>query len=214
MLLNVFSDQAAVSFCSGRDESLGDAKALSQFASLPFIEMEQVHGARLQTITSPLPQVALGADAIITSLPGVALVVRTADCLPVLIYRPEVNGNPAMVGAVHAGRKSSEQGLLGKVLSTIKRKYPKHTHGDAKGLQIWFGPAICQNCYQINRETDLHYDLIGENLKQVLEVFGPSEAQVKQSKICTVCENSQWYSYRQEGVGVKMNYSGIALRLG
>jgi copper oxidase (laccase) domain-containing protein len=228
MLLNVFAQSSdlptnsntrdstntharVATFCSGRNESLATiksmkAEAMSEgFADTAFIEMEQVHAAKFTVVEEVKELRVSGVDALLTSLPNVTLVVRTADCLPVLLY---YSGAKPLIGVVHAGRKSTELGLLKKVLTAVKTQF-----GINKGLKLWFGPAICRNCYQIDRQTDLHYDLIEENLKQIREVFGPSEAQVNQSKICTVCKNSQWYSYRQEGVGVKMNYSGIVLKI-
>ena len=79
----------------------------------------------------------------------------------------------------------------------------------ASELEIWFGPAICKDCYQIDRATNLHYDLFQENIKQLEELFPINNIKFHKSDRCTLYHNDQLHSYRKTGKGVKMNYSLI-----
>lgn len=172
------------------------------WSGLNLIEMEQVHGDKLAVISNPgeLPSGKIPlTDGVITNQPGVGLLVRTADCLPILLHHQS-----GLIGAIHAGRKGTQKGILSKALHRIKNDF-----GIKDNLTVWFGPAICGSCYQIDRETDQHFDLYKENRKQLEEVFPLGSAVLKEINICTL-EHPDYFSYRQTGPGVKMNYFLIA----
>ena len=59
------------------------------------------------------------ADALLTHIPGKPIGVFTADCLPILIYDPQLK----VIGAIHAGRKGSEKGILFRVVREMGRVY-------------------------------------------------------------------------------------------
>lgn len=81
------------------------------------------------------------ADALVTAVPGAALAVRVADCLPVLLAAPAER----IVAAVHAGRV----GLLGGVLHTAVADLRRR---GATGITAWIGPHICGECYEVPAE--------------------------------------------------------------
>ncbi len=199
-------DQTAFSFptsnlpieitIKGKINSDEQAKTLS-----PTISMQQTHSDHLQVVTEPRTQVLLDTDAALTTLANVTLQVKTADCLPILIYHPL-----SIIGVVHAGRKGTKQKILQKTLKYINQ------HFDIKNkLEIFFGPCICSACYQVDRVTDLHYDLINENMKQILSLFNSSQANIWLSHQCTCHQPEKYYSYRREGEGVQMNTCSIRL---
>ena len=59
----------------------------------PVIQGHQVHGSKVAIISRPgmIREELEGYDAFITNLPGVAIGVRTADCVPILIHDPRNN---------------------------------------------------------------------------------------------------------------------------
>src|SRR6478752_3081779 len=65
--------------------------------------MNQVHGADVAVITPPdlLRRQVPTADALVTRVPGIALAVMVADCVPVVLADEEAR----VVGVAHAGRK-------------------------------------------------------------------------------------------------------------
>ncbi len=139
-------------------------------------------------------------DAVLTTRAGIGLAVRTADCLPVLIHHPS-----GLIGAVHAGRKGTEAGILSKVGKIIKTDFNLE-----EGLHFWFGPAICNQCYQIDEQKDLHYNLLRNNTDQLYKIFKPEKINIHFANICTL-EHPEYHSYRETGQGVEMNYSAIVL---
>lgn len=114
-------------------DAMGADKLLSCF---------QVHSAKVMTVTEPWrtrPQ----ADAMVTKVPGLALCILTADCVPVLFADPGAK----IVGAAHAGWK----GALGGVCeATIEAMVALGAERDQISAAI--GPAIQQESYEVGPE--------------------------------------------------------------
>lgn len=206
-------------FFIGKDnKSFIDAIKNTSFPeNATFIKMQQVHGNIIEEVDK-IPSESIieipGTDACFTSQKNLFLSVKTADCLPILIHGIGEN-DQGFVAAAHAGRKGTQKEILYKLLEKLKEKYKFVKTSNE--LYIWFGPAICFDCYQIDKETDLHYDLIEENKKQITkfcEKYGFDEKnhlKLEILKKCTLHENNNFYSYRACGPGVKMNYSFIGI---
>lgn len=81
--------------------------------------MEQIHSPNVTEVTAD--RVGGGpieaTDALITTVPGVALVVLTADCVPVLIS-DETTG---VVAAVHAGRMGARNGIVTRTIARMEQ---------------------------------------------------------------------------------------------
>lgn len=100
-------------------------------------DMRQVHGAdvvRVGVDQKPRPD----ADALVTTDPDVVLVVRVADCVPVLLADAEAG----VVAAAHAGRPGM---LAGVVPATVAAM---HELG-ARDIHAWIGPHVCGGCYEV-----------------------------------------------------------------
>lgn len=190
------------------------------------VRMEQVHSATVTNLDEKplqdsqeilLPQ----TDACFTSQPSTTLIVRTADCLPILLsaYTTDEAGSTRFVAAAHAGRKGTQQNILYKLLEELAVSYSfsEILAKPASKLSVWFGPAICVDCYQIERETDTHFDLIAENKKQLLrfctdhQIDFKNKVKLEIDSRCTLHSKQQLHSYRRTGPGVQMNYSAISL---
>lgn len=78
------------------------------------------------------------ADAAFTTRRGLALLVRVADCLPVLLADP----GAGVVAAAHAGRRGLLEGVLVQTVAAMRC-------AGARDLQAWLGPHICGRCYEV-----------------------------------------------------------------
>ncbi len=78
------------------------------------------------------------ADAIVTTLADVALYIRTADCLPVLL----ADRAHGVIGAAHAGRVGLLAGVLEACVAAM-------VDLGATDLVAWIGPHICASCYEV-----------------------------------------------------------------
>ena len=202
-----------VAFSTERDETL------------PFyvVQPHQVHGCVIREVRDPLtPREALeGVDALVTDVPGVAISVRTADCIPVLLYDPVHKA----VAAVHAGWRGTVQHISCKTIERMHELYDT----DAVALKAVIGPGIGPDSFQVGQEvadafsdagfrmTDilsdrgpkaptadnpmaggLHIDLWQAN-RWLLEEAGVQPANIQVAGICTYRNNDRFYSARREG---------------
>ena len=102
--------------------------------------MRQLHGADVW-YSGPGPADPPGpVDAIFTDVPGRALCVLVADCVPVLVADPVAR----IVGAAHAGRAGLVAGVVPALISamTAAGASPARMRGVT-------GPAICGGCYEV-----------------------------------------------------------------
>ncbi|MDR2428781.1 MAG: polyphenol oxidase family protein, partial [Candidatus Margulisbacteria bacterium] len=141
-----------------------------------------------------------GCDGLVTRQKGITLVIQTADCAPILFFDPVTQ----TIAAAHAGRAGTEKGLAGKMVERLTQAYSVNPVDLLAGI----GPAICVNCYQIDRARDIHYDLRAENQKQ-LAAAGVQN--IEWSDLCTACTAAErFYSYRREKTALR-NFAFIRL---
>lgn len=164
----------------------------------PPICMDQVHGNTVRSVTNTIPALLPATDGCFTSIPGIWLAVKTADCMPILIAHPS-----GIVGAIHVGRRGIENHIIPAFFSELT-----HVYGNLDGFWIWIGPCICHSCYQVSIEHDEYCDLIGQARHQLAKIVPGSS--VCDSGLCTVCNNDKFYSYRKEKTDLR-NYSFIRL---
>jgi len=172
---------------------------------------KQVHGSRIEYVQEidrgrgalSYDAAIAGIDAFITDKRNVPLAVFTADCLSIFLYDPNTPG----IGLVHGGWRSTKQNIATKTLRLMQGKF----NSKPKDLYVGFGPAIRDCCYEVGKdfsadftfglvERNNHYylDLVGINKKQLLDL-GVKKTNIFDTKICTSCQNQEFFSYRKEG---------------
>ncbi|WP_424185616.1 peptidoglycan editing factor PgeF [Actinokineospora sp. G85] len=116
--------------------------------------MEQVHGRTAAVVDGPLPEPVEATDALVTTEPGLALVVLTADCVPVLLADP----GAGVVAAVHAGRVGARVGVVPAALAAMRS-----AGADLARVEVLLGPAVCGDCYEVPQamQTDVERHLPG-----------------------------------------------------
>ncbi|MGK8505068.1 peptidoglycan editing factor PgeF [Nocardia asiatica] len=77
--------------------------------------MEQIHGRNVEIVDGPRAEPVPATDALVTTVPGLALVVLTADCVPILLSDDEAG----VIAAVHAGRIGARIGIVPRVLEAM-----------------------------------------------------------------------------------------------
>jgi YfiH family protein len=107
------------------------------------IWMNQVHGVRVETVDAPLSGAVDATDALVTSTPGLALVVVTADCVPVLFG----DARAGVIGAAHAGRVGAADGV---VLRTVESMVSAGAH--PADISVLLGPAVSGANYEVPEE--------------------------------------------------------------
>jgi polyphenol oxidase len=151
------------------------------------------------------------ADALITDVPGIAVGVETADCVPILLFDPV---RPA-VAAVHAGWRSTVKKIVQKAVYRMHEEF----RSEPSRLIAAIGPAIGPECYEVDdpvmgpvqaafsfwrevaepRGKDRwSLDLVTANRLELAQI-GLAEKNIHAARMCTSCRNDLFYSFRAEG---------------
>lgn len=200
-----------------------EAFSTERDAELPYyvVQPHQVHGCVIREVTDPMTtrDELEGVDALVTDVPGVAISVRTADCIPVLMYDPVHKA----IAAVHDGWRGTVQRLSQKVIAFMHDRYGTC----AADVLAVIGPGIGPDSFQVGQEVvdefaaagfpmaeilsdrgpnaptasdpmagGLHIDLWRAN-EWLLQEAGVSDIQV--AGICTYKNNDRFFSARREG---------------
>ncbi len=136
-------------------------------------QVKQVHGAVTHVVTPTAPTADLEGDALVARGAalgsGLAVGVRTADCVPVLVGHP---GSGA-VAAIHAGWRGVEAGVVGAALGAL-RSDPR----DARMVAA-IGPSIGACCFEVTVEiADLLAQASGGHAGVVVARYGAGKAKV------------------------------------
>lgn len=102
--------------------------------------MEQVHGRTVGVVDGPRDAPVEVTDALVTAEPGLALVVLTADCVPVLLGDPVAG----VIAAVHAGRVGARLGVVPAALKAMT-----DLGAAPERVEALLGPAVCGECYEV-----------------------------------------------------------------
>ena len=164
--------------------------------------LNQVHGTRVHYAARV--GAAVEADAVWSDVPGVAVAVTTADCIPVVV----TDVASGVVGVMHCGWRSA----VGGVIEATLRELPV----DANNLRAWLGPGICGRCYEVGGDV---YEMAAA-WPDGISTFSPTEvagkwlfdlpayvagrlgaagvADVSRSNACSLHER-RFFSHRRDG---------------
>ncbi|MEX5215646.1 MAG: peptidoglycan editing factor PgeF [Nitrospiraceae bacterium] len=192
-----------------------------------FVAVKQVHGTDVLAVDAQVPSRELleqGWDALITDEPRLCLTIKTADCVPVLLFDPVRR----VIGAIHAGWRGTLAAVVPKTIDTMCERYGSR----AQTIRVAIGPSAASCCYEVDepvlsRLRDVFPDWssvirpTGVNratldLRRVIrrqaERAGVGTESITAADHCTICEPDRFYSYRREGSARGTMISGIALR--
>ena len=177
------------------------------------VSMNQVHGREIVTVRGEVPRERPEADALVSRSPDVALVVRAADCVPLLI----ADGQTGAVAAVHAGWRGTAARVAVAAVESLTREFDSRP----EDLIVAIGPAIGPCCYEVGsdlvdafaaagherylidrwfltpREKKMRLDVPGANRDQLV-LAGVREENIHVSGLCTAMHLDLLTSYRVE----------------
>jgi YfiH family protein len=168
----------------------------------------QVHGTHVRLVgqahtgtTQPV------TDGLLTATPGVALLLRFADCVPILLFDPRHR----TVGMIHSGWKST----VGNIAAVAVEAFVHHAGSRPGDLWAGIGPAIGPCCYEVGQEMVKTISQVNPEGTEVLQrrsdkwyldlpglvqvqLAKAGVKQVAMSGICTACHTEEWFSHRAE----------------
>ncbi len=159
------------------------------------------------------------ADALLTSKPDKLLGVKTADCLPILLYNPVTK----VVGVIHAGWR----GLANMVILNTMDKLRTFYNADPGSTYFSIGPGICKNCYEVGmevvdsintaiavkdafRQTSKDQGLLDTRsiAERQIQAAGVPASNISHVNLCTRCSPG-FYSYRAGSKERQVSYITI-----
>ncbi|MEA3309507.1 MAG: peptidoglycan editing factor PgeF [Chloroflexota bacterium] len=172
------------------------------------ISPHQVHGCRVARVgRSQGGAIIPATDALITNEPGVALLLRFADCTPVLFYDP-VHQAAALA---HAGWRGAAAGIVMETVQALGEAF------GSRSEELWagVGPAIGPEHYAVGPEVIAAIQATlppavqiaaQRNGQQYLNLPGAVAAQlqaagvgvIERSGLYTAGHTDEWYSHRAE----------------
>ena len=191
----------------------------------------QVHGGAVRCITTadvkgdPYDKVGYEADGLMTDLPGVTLLVYTADCIPILFYDPVRR----VAAAVHAGWRGTAAGIASQAVERMRDVYGCRP-GD---ILAAIGPGIGPDCFETHEDVPnamtaalstavlqhikikangkFSVDLKGINAMR-LEQAGLEAGHIAVSPLCTACHPDLFWSHRSLGTSRGSMAAAIQLK--
>lgn len=170
-----------------------------------FVQAQQVHGASIACLLGAVADEMMipGCDALVTATPGMALVIRTADCLPIVLWDPVRR----IAGVLHVGWRGLEKGLPMRAVALMAQAFGSRTSA------VWgaIGPAIRSCCYEVGPEFEARFpafvsirdgrrvcDLAACATGQLMRAGLPAR-RIADSGVCTACDTARWFSVRKDG---------------
>ena len=175
-----------------------------------FFDVWQVHSAKVVVVDRPRSreQTYIQADAIITNKPGVVLLMRFADCVPVLLFDP-IN---CVIGLAHAGWLGTVQ----KIAKVAAEKMHESFGTNSQEIQACIGPSISSELYTVGSDVinkvknafpgDWQALVTLKKEQYYLDLWQSNElalreagvVNITQANICTASNVNDWFSHRAE----------------
>jgi len=192
------------------------------------VTVNQIHGNRLLIVDEKTQDWRHGGkleyDGIISAMPGVALGIKTADCVPVFL----ADRAKRVVGAVHAGWKGTSLEIAAKAVGVFIKEFGS----TPANILAVIGPSIGPCCYEVDesvfhnfdnnqsresfliegkKEGKWMLDLPAANRSQLLDA-GVSPDNIFSADICTSCSGDTFFSHRGENGDTGRQINFIMLR--
>ena len=135
----------------------------------PVTQGHQVHENRVAIIDRQgLTREDLeGYDAFVTNRPGIAIGVRTADCVPVLIYDPIKK----VIAAVHAGWKGTVLHISQTTIEVMGQAFG----ASPSTMKAVIGPSIGPASFQVGEEVVEKFRKAGFPIHEIASHQGPGD---------------------------------------
>lgn len=175
----------------------------------------QQHGAGVVKATADRGVMTAGfdhppGDALWTDEPGLAMMLITADCLPVAVAR--TNGAGTALAVLHVGWRGLLAGIATKALAEL---------GEGP-LNAVIGPGIGPCCYEVGEEVAAPFTdrygpevLVGRNLDLYTStekaLYAAGCTSVERVEMCTSCHPDLFFSHRRDGA--RTGRQGIVARI-
>jgi YfiH family protein len=176
----------------------------------PLIFLNQIHDDTIKVLKKDDPQFSVEfepgkevytADAVVTDMKGVFLVIQVADCQSVMLADPEKE----VVANIHSGWRGSVKNIIGKCISRMQDSFGCRPKDIVAAISPSLGPCCAEF---INYKDEIPKELWGykqedrdyfdfwEMSENQLIAAGVQKRNIENMKICTKCSTKDFYSFR------------------
>ncbi len=223
-VLNIINNDV-IAFSTKRTIEIKNINELFSFLKTHYpikylFHLKQVHSNKVKWVTEAKKSIneIKDYDGLLTNKRNVALIVKSADCVPIFIHTKVKN----IVGVLHSGWKGTFNNILKNALKTIFDRFRELT---AEDIYLHIGPHIRECHYEVSKElwnkfkkrypTDIgKYPFL--SLSKVIywqaKEFNIPDKNIYDVGICTYCSVKEFFSFRAEKDKSRSIYSVIFLR--
>ncbi|MDR1691905.1 MAG: polyphenol oxidase family protein [Oscillospiraceae bacterium] len=199
--------------------------ALDSLGFTPVFTLRQEHGDTVVRLRKPYRFPGIDAliasqprgDSVVTDQPGLYVGVKTADCVPILLWDEEAG----VVAAAHAGWRGTAKNIAGKTIAIMRDEF------GAKNISAAIGPCICAHCFETDEDVpDVMppeaFDFITgiSPGRFTVDLPGINAALLRQAGVagvalppaCTACNPEVYWSHRKHknDRGLQVSLIGIS----
>jgi polyphenol oxidase len=168
--------------------------------------MNQQHGDTVISFKESFaaaPDQVFEADALITDIPGIAIMVKQADCQGIIMFDPVKK----VVAVVHSGWKGSVKNIAGRAIEKMCTEFGS----SPEEISAAIGPSLGPCCGEFTTYEEIlplhfrdymrgkvHFDFWAITEMQLMD-SGLKKERIEKAGLCTRCNTDQFFSYRGEG---------------
>lgn len=189
------------------EENLRRTASAFGFDRTDLVSPNQKHTTTTQRVSAcDRGRIFADTDALLTGDASVPLLLRYADCTPILLYDPTHRG----LAVIHSGWRGTIQAVAAVAVRAMADAFDSRPEDIVAGI----GPSIGPCCYEVGDEVVAavqgalpkpepllppgkngrrHFDLWGAN-EQWLAAAGVR--QIETAGLCTACHHDEFFSYR------------------
>ncbi|MDR0325968.1 MAG: polyphenol oxidase family protein [Oscillospiraceae bacterium] len=202
--------------------------ALAELGYTPLFTLHQRHSDTVIRLRKPYRFPGLDAlianqpegDAVVTDQPGLFIGVKTADCVPILLW----DETAGVIAAVHAGWRGTAVNIAGKTAHVMRDEFRAHS------IRAAIGPCICQNCFTTRDDVPEAMPLLAREYilqtapgRYQVDLPGINTALLRDAGVmdiqaphgCTACDPERYWSHRKHGLarGLQVSLIGMGAEL-
>lgn len=170
-------------------------------------------------------KVCENTDSLITNVPSIILAIKTADCVPILLFDPIKK----VIGAVHSGWRGTTQNIVGKTIVEMVNVYGS----DPSNIIAAIGPCIGSKNYEVGSEVIQKIKRVTSDHKAIINFDMPSngkafldltlanfnlllnsglkEKNIDTAYLCTFSMKDDFFSARRDGSITGRMINGISI---
>lgn len=175
------------------------------FCPADIVSCRQIHSDIIKVVDESMRGTEISdCDALITNVHNLPLLIRTADCVPVVLF----DECRRVVANIHSGRVGTQNQIVRKTVEMMRSEFGS----SPSDIVAAMGPHICGKCYEVDAACASEFGEkfvvgfskdqkplidIASACKEQLESSGVHSKNIFISDICTA-ESSEWPSWRRD----------------